>query len=99
MYFSLYMLGGGGGGGAPKRNVFLGKNFANPTTKNAKSFLANLEYELKNKYPPLSQNKRDTVQDKGPGDEVVVTLVLYHFCHMHLISAIFCSLKQCDQIW
>jgi hypothetical protein len=48
--------GGGGGGGATKRNVFLGKNFANPTIKKSKSFLANLEYEIKNKYPPLAKN-------------------------------------------
>ena len=55
MYYSLYMLGGGGGV-APKRNMFLGKTFANPTIKKSKSFLANLEYELKNKYPPLAKN-------------------------------------------
>ena len=51
--FSIYA---GGGGGATKRNVFLGKNVANPTIKKSKYFLANLEYELKNKYPPLAKN-------------------------------------------
>jgi hypothetical protein len=32
-------VGGGGGGLAPKRNVFLGKNFADPTIKKSKHIL------------------------------------------------------------
>jgi hypothetical protein len=53
--FSIY-AGGGGGGWATKRTLFLGKKFANPTIKKSKSFFAKLEYELKNKYPPLAKN-------------------------------------------
>ena len=45
--WSLFMAGGGGGGGgggvAPKRNVFLGKNFADPTIKKSNIFLPNLK--------------------------------------------------------
>jgi hypothetical protein len=35
---AIIIHGGGGGGGAPKRNVFLGKNFADPTVKKSKKF-------------------------------------------------------------
>ena len=35
------MAGGGGGGGVtPKRNVFLGKIFANPTIKKSKTYFS-----------------------------------------------------------
>ena len=76
----IYGGGGGGGGGAPKRNVFLDSNFANPTIKKSKDFLPNLKYQLKCKYPQLSH----------------ITHVLYHFCDMNLITAcaIFCRAKK-----
>jgi hypothetical protein len=44
---------GGGGGGALKRNVFLGKNFADPKVD---IVLPNLKYQLKNKYLPLAKS-------------------------------------------
>jgi hypothetical protein len=48
-----YLLRGGGGGRlAPKRNVFLGKKFSDPTIKKS-IFLPNLKYQLKNKYQKL----------------------------------------------
>jgi hypothetical protein len=47
-------------GVAPKRNVFLGKNFGDPTIKKP-IFLPNLKYQFKNKYPSKSLQK-DTVQ-------------------------------------
>jgi hypothetical protein len=48
---------------APKRNVFRGKNFADPTIKKSKISLPNLKYQLKNNYPPLAKNlKKDTIQ-------------------------------------
>jgi hypothetical protein len=85
----IYGWGGGGRGAvAPKRNVFRGKNFANPTIKKSKIWLPNLKYQLKNEYPPLAKNFTK-------GYHSVVTHVLYHFCDMSLITAcaIFCSLK------
>jgi hypothetical protein len=33
----------------PKKNIFLGKHFADPTIKTSKKLLANLKYHLKNK--------------------------------------------------
>jgi hypothetical protein len=39
--------GGGGGGGAPKRNVFLGKSFANPTIKKKKTFFTQPQISIK----------------------------------------------------
>jgi hypothetical protein len=65
---------------APKRNVFLGKNFADPTIKKSKYVLPNHKYQLKNKYPPLAKNFTK-------GYCLVVTHVLYHFCDMSLITA------------
>jgi hypothetical protein len=52
----IYGGGGGGGGGvAPKRNVFRGKYFSDPTrVKKSKIWLPNLKYQLKNEYPPLA---------------------------------------------
>jgi hypothetical protein len=41
---------------APTRNVFLGKNVADPIIKKSKIISANLKYQLKNKYPPLAKN-------------------------------------------
>jgi hypothetical protein len=41
------MVGGGGGGGAPKRIVFRGKIFADPTIKKSKIWLPNLKYQFK----------------------------------------------------
>jgi hypothetical protein len=41
---------------APKKNIFLGKHFADPTIKTSKKLLANLKYHLKNKYPLLAKN-------------------------------------------
>jgi hypothetical protein len=38
-----------------KRNVFRDKNFADPTIKKTKR-LPNLNYQLKNNYPPLAKN-------------------------------------------
>jgi hypothetical protein len=43
-------------GVAPKRNVFSGKNFADPTIIKSKIFLPNLKYQFQNKYPPLAKN-------------------------------------------
>jgi hypothetical protein len=40
---------------APKTNVFLDKNVADPTIKKSKNILPNLKYQLKNKYPPLAK--------------------------------------------
>jgi hypothetical protein len=73
---------------APKRNVFRGKNFADPTIKKTKIWLPNLKYQLKNKDPPLAKNVTKRYHS-------VVTHVLYHFSDMSLITAceIFCSLK------
>jgi hypothetical protein len=53
--------------------------------------LANLKYQLKNKYPPLAKNFTKIYHS-------VVTHVLYHFCDMSLITAcaIFCVLKFHD---
>jgi hypothetical protein len=75
-------------GVAPKRNVFRGKNVADPTIKKSRIWLPNLKYLLKNKYPPLAKNFTNEYHS-------VVTHVLYHFCDMSLITAceIFCSLK------
>jgi hypothetical protein len=41
--------------GSTEENVFLGKNFADPTIKKSKHFLPNLKYQLKNYYPPLAK--------------------------------------------
>jgi hypothetical protein len=73
---------------ATKRNVFRGKNFADPTIKKSRIWLPNLKYELKNKYPPLAKYFTK-------GYRSVVTYVLYDFCDMSLITycEIFCSLK------
>jgi hypothetical protein len=73
---------------APKRNVFRGKNFADPTIKKSKIWLPNLKYQLKNNYTPLAKNVTK-------GYHSVVTHVLYHFCDTSFITAcaIFCSLK------
>jgi hypothetical protein len=38
-----------------KTNV-VGKNVADPTIEKSKKFLPNLNYQLKNKYPPLARN-------------------------------------------
>jgi hypothetical protein len=48
----------------PKRNVFLGKRFANPTIKKSKYFLPSLKYQLKNKHPPMAKNfnGKNTIQ-------------------------------------
>ena len=46
------MGGGGGGDGSPKRNVFPGKNFADPTIKRSKIFFLP---NLKNKDPSLAK--------------------------------------------
>ena len=70
----------GGGGGGPKENVFLGKNFADPTIKKSKTFLLNFKYNFKNKYPPLTKNFTK-------GYHSVVTHVIYHFCDMSLTTA------------
>jgi hypothetical protein len=43
-------------GVVPKRNVFRGKNVAEPTIKKSKKILPSLEYQLKNKYLPLAKN-------------------------------------------
>jgi hypothetical protein len=40
-------MAGAWGGVAPKRNVFLGKNFAGPTKE--QKILPSLKYQLKNK--------------------------------------------------
>jgi hypothetical protein len=40
---SLFMGAGGFGGVAPKRNVFLGKHFADPTIEKSEKFSPNLE--------------------------------------------------------
>jgi hypothetical protein len=51
---------GGGGGSAPKRNVFLGKYFADPTIKKFKKICT--QPQLKNKHPPLAKNcTKDTI--------------------------------------
>jgi hypothetical protein len=52
----VIIYGGGGEGVAPKRNVFLGKIFADPTIKKSKKFTPNVKYQLKNKYPSLAKN-------------------------------------------
>jgi hypothetical protein len=44
--WSLFMAGGGGGG-APKRNAFLGKNFADPTIKKSKTFFNQPQISIK----------------------------------------------------
>jgi hypothetical protein len=68
-------------GGAPKRNVFLGKNFADPTIKKVKIFIyPTLKYQLKNKYLPLAKNVTK-------GYHSVVTHIFYHFCDMSLITS------------
>jgi hypothetical protein len=56
--------------------------------KSEKTFLPNLKYQLKNKYPSLAKNFTK-------GYHSVVTHVLYHFCDRSLITAceIFCGLK------
>jgi hypothetical protein len=65
-------------GVAPKRNVFLGKYFDDPTIKKLK--------KLKNKYPCMNFWPKSFTK--------VVTHVLYtmHFCDMNLITA--CMLVQ-----
>jgi hypothetical protein len=40
----------------PKRNVFLDKNFADPTIKKSEFFFAQTQTSIKNKYPPLAKN-------------------------------------------
>jgi hypothetical protein len=42
--------------GAPNRNVFLGKNFADPTIKKSKFFFTQPQISIKNEYPPLAKN-------------------------------------------
>jgi hypothetical protein len=65
-------------GVALKRNVFLGKNVADPTIKKSKSFLPNLKCQWEDKYIPLAKNvTKDTIQ----------FVLLYHFCDMSLITA------------
>jgi hypothetical protein len=76
-------------GVAPKRNVFFGKHFADPTIKKSKLFLPHLKYQFKNKYPPMAKNFTK-------GYHSIVIHVLYHFCDTSLIitaCAIFCSVK------
>ena len=90
-YMENYILGAGRyfwRGVAPKRRVFLRKKFADPTIKKTKKFFFNLKYQLKNKYPPLTENLTK-------GYHSVVPHVLYNFCDTSLITvcAIFCSLK------
>jgi hypothetical protein len=63
----------------PKRNVFRGKNFADPNIKKPKLWLPNFKYLLKNKYPPLAKNFTK-------GYHSIVTHVLYHFCDTSLIT-------------
>jgi hypothetical protein len=47
---------------APKRNVFLGKNFADPTIKKSKYVLPNHKYQLKiNTHPWPKTLQKDTV--------------------------------------
>jgi hypothetical protein len=41
---------------APRRNIFLDKNFADPTIKKVGIFLPNFKYQLKNKNLPLAKN-------------------------------------------
>ena len=74
---------------APKRNVFQGKNVADPNIKKSKDVLPNLKYHLKNKYPPLAKNIR-----KGY-HSVVTHILVYYFYDMSLITAcaIFCRPK------
>jgi hypothetical protein len=66
-------------GVAPKRNLFRGKNFAQPLKK-VKNLITHLKYQLKNKYPPLAKNFTN-------GYDSVLTHVLCHFCDMSLITA------------
>jgi hypothetical protein len=76
-------------GPPPKIDIFLGKNFADPTIiKKTKKISPNLKYQSQNKYPPLVKNFTKEYNS-------VVTHVLYHFCDTSLITAcaIFCSLK------
>jgi hypothetical protein len=79
---SLFMAGV-----APKKNVFLGKNFAVSAINKSKNFLPNFKYQLENKHPPLAKNVTNGK---------LVPHVLYCFCDMNLITAcaIFCSLKS-----
>jgi hypothetical protein len=71
---------------APKRNVFLGKHFANPTI-NLKS--------PKKIYPTSKINTHPWPKTLPKVYHSVVTHVLYHFCDTSLITAcvIFSSLK------
>ena len=76
--------GGGGGGGWHRREMFflIGKKFSDPTIKKPKKILANLKYQLKNKYLALANNFTK-------GYHSVVTNVLYrqyHFCDMSLTT-------------
>ena len=48
-------MGGGGGGGGPE-DKYAGKNVADPTIEKSKKVLPNLNYQLKNKYPPLARH-------------------------------------------
>jgi hypothetical protein len=53
-----YLWGGGGGGGGLHRRemLFLVKMLLIQPLKSQKHLLANLKYQLKNKYPPLAKN-------------------------------------------
>jgi hypothetical protein len=86
--FPVYILMPGFRDRSPKRNVFPGKNFADPTIKKSKIWLPNLKYKLKNKWVLLAKTFTK-------GYHSVVSHVLYHFCDTSLITdcAIFCSLK------
>ena len=66
-------------GVAPKRNVFRGKNFADPTIKKVENLITQPQILILKIYPPLTKNFTK-------GYHSVVTYVLYHFCDMSLID-------------
>jgi hypothetical protein len=75
-----------GGGVAPKRNVFLGKKFADPTIKKTKIWLPNFKYQLINNYPPLAKNRlqKDTMQLSHMSFTTSVTRVCENFCSLEV---------------
>jgi hypothetical protein len=56
--------GGGGGGGASKRNILLGKCFADPTVKKSKQFFTQPQISIKkmHTHPWPKTLQKDTVQ-------------------------------------